>query len=133
MSDFSDYLENKLLDHVFGGTSESPSTIYPQPAAVYLALYTAAPTDAGGGTEASGNGYARQVIDFGVAASGTISNAAAVEFTASGGNFGDILAVGIFDALTDGNLLAWQAISSVTINDGDTLNFPIGDIDVTLA
>ncbi len=126
MADFSDYLENELLDHVFGGAAFSA------PAAVYLALYTAAPSDAGGGTEVSTGGYARQEISFGTASSGTISNDTAVEFTASGGNFGTVTHVGIFDASTSGNLLAWKAITSVVINDGDTLTFPIGDIDVSL-
>lgn len=126
MSSFSDYLENAVLNHVFRNVAlTSPST-------VYLALYTAAPTDAGGGTQVSGSGYARQAITFGAPSGGTISNTAAVSFTASGGNFGNVVAVGIFDALSGGNLLAWDAITSATVNDGDTINFPIGDIDVTL-
>ena len=127
MADFSDFLENELLDHVFRNAAYTP------PAAVYLALYTAAPTDAGGGTPVSGSGYARQAVTFGAASGGAIANTGAVSFTASGGNFGTVLAVGIFDASTSGNLLAWKAITSVAINDGDTLTFPIGDIDVTLA
>ena len=126
MADFSDYLENEVLDHVFGGAS------YTSPSAVYLGLYTSNPTDAGGGTEVSTGGYARQEITFGSASSGAIANTAAVEFTASGANFGTITGVGIFDASSSGNLLAWKSITSVAINDGDTLNFPIGDIDVTL-
>lgn len=126
MTDFADYLENKVLDHVFRNTSYTP------PAGTYLALYTAAPTDAGGGTQVTGGGYARQAITFSAASAGAISNTGAVNFTASGGNFGAIVAVGIFDALTSGNMLAWKAITSVTINDGDTLNFAIGEIDVTL-
>lgn len=126
MSDFSDYLEDELLDHVFRNAS------YSSPAAVYLALYTVNPTDAGGGTEVTGNDYARQEITFGAASGGAIANTSAVEFTADGGNFGTITGVGVFDAATSGNLLAWKSITSVVINDGDTLNFPIGDIDVTL-
>lgn len=126
MADFSDFLENELLDHVFRNASYTP------PAAVYLALYTAAPTDAGGGTQVSGSGYARQAVTFGAASGGAIANTGAVSFTATGGNFGSIVAVGIFDASTSGNLLTWKAITSVTINDGDTLAFPIGDIDVNL-
>jgi hypothetical protein len=123
MTDFSDNLENELLDHVFRNAA------YSSPSAVYLALYTANPTDAGGGTEVAGSGYAREAITFGAASGGAIANTSAVEFTAGGGNFGTITAVGIFDASTSGNLLAWNEITSVTINDGDTLNFPIGDID----
>lgn len=126
MSSFSDYLENALLNHVFRNTSlTSPTT-------TYLALYTVSPSDAGGGTEVSGSGYARQAITFGAPSGGAISNTAQVSFTASGGNFGTVVAVGIFDASTAGNLLAWDAITSATVNNGDTIQFPIGDIDVTL-
>lgn len=126
MSSFSDYLEDAVLDHVFRNTALT------SPTNVYLALYTAAPTDAGGGTEVSGSGYAREALTFGAASGGAMSNTAAVSFTASGGNFGDVVAIGIFDASSAGNLLAWDAITTATINDGDTLNFAIGDIDITL-
>ena len=126
MSSFSNYLVNKLLDHVFNGVAYTP------PSAVYLALYTVAPTDAGGGTEVSGAGYARLEVDFTAAASQAIENSADLTFTASGGNFGEVVAVGIFDALTGGNLLSWDEITPATINDTDDLNFPAGDIDQTL-
>jgi hypothetical protein len=125
MSSFSDYLENAVLNYVFRNTGTPTSTN------VYLALYTAAPTDAGGGTEVTGAGYARQLTAFDISGS-TITNTAAESFTASGGNFGAVVAIGIFDALTTGNFLAWDDITSATINDGDTLNFAIGDIDITL-
>lgn len=126
MSTFSDYLENALLNHVFRNTSlTSPTT-------TYLALYTVSPSDAGGGTEVTGGGYARQAITFGAPSGGAISNTSQVAFTASGANFGTVVAVGIFDASTGGNLLAWDAITSATVNDGDTIQFPIGDIDITL-
>jgi hypothetical protein len=52
----SNYLENKLLDHVYGGPD------YPRPATVYVALFTAAPTDSGGGTEVSGSGVSRGLL-----------------------------------------------------------------------
>ena len=126
MSSFSDYLENAVLNYVFRNTGTPTSTN------VYLALYTVAPTDSGGGTEVTGSGYARQLTAFDAASSGAITNTAAESFTASGGNFGAVVAVGIFDALTAGNLLAWDDITSATINDGDTLTFAIGDIDISL-
>lgn len=126
MSSFADYLENAVLNHVFRNTSlTSPTT-------VYLALFTVAPTDAGGGTEVTGGGYARQAITFGAPSGGAIANTGAVAFTASGANFGTIVAVGIFDASSAGNMLAWDDITSAVINDGDTINFPVGDIDITL-
>lgn len=126
MSSFSDYLENELLDHVFANAA------YTSPTTVYLGLYTVAPTDAGGGTEVTGAGYARQACAFDVAASGATANSAAESFTASGGNFGNVVAIGIFDAVSAGNLLAWDGITSATVNDGDTINFAIGAIDITL-
>jgi len=126
MSSFSDYTEDAVLNHLFRNIALiSPTT-------VYLGLYTGTPTDAGGGIEVSGAGYARQTIQFGAPSGGVISNTSAVSFTATGGNYGTVVAVGIFDALTVGNLLAWGGITSAVINDGDTLLFPIGDITVTL-
>lgn len=126
MSSFTDFLENELLDHVFNAAA------FASPASVHLALFTAAPTDAGGGTEVTGGGYARVALSFGVAAGGAIANDAAASFTASGAAFGTVVAVGIFDAASGGNMLAWDAITSAVVNDGDTIEFAIGDIDITL-
>lgn len=130
MAALSDYAEKLLLDWMMTtGSATRPTTWY-------VALYTAAPSDSGGGTEVSGNGYARQSVTFSAASSpgGTTSNTGAVTFTASGGNWGTISHVGIFDSLTTGNLL-WHGsmTASKTINDGDTLEFAIGNIDLTIA
>jgi|TARA_R110002110_G_scaffold133494_13_gene315897 hypothetical protein len=126
MSSFSDYLEDAVLNYVFRNTGTPTSTN------VYLALYTVAPSDTGGGTEVSGAGYARQATAFDASSGGAITNTSAEEFTASGGTFGTVVAVGIFDAVTAGNLLAWDAINSTTLADGDKITFPIGDIDISL-
>lgn len=92
MSAMSDYLEDAFLDH-FLGTSSTTA-----PSAVYIGLHTADPTDAGTGAEVSGNGYARQSMAFAASSSGTASNSAAVEFpAASGGNWGTITHIGIYD------------------------------------
>lgn len=57
-----------------------------------------------------------------------------MDFTASGGNYGTVTHVGIFDAVTSGNLLWHGALSaSKVIDDGDTLSFAVGNIDLTLA
>lgn len=130
---FSDFLENELLDHVFGNAA------YSAPSNTYVGLYTAAPTDAGGGTEVSGNGYTRVTVannatNWPAASGGAKSNGVAITFpTASGGNWGTVVAVGIFDAATLGNLLAWADLTTnKAVNDGDTAEFAIGDIDITL-
>jgi hypothetical protein len=128
MSQMSNYLENKLVDHSLG------TTTYTKPTNVYLALYTTNPTDADSGTEVSGSGYARQVLAFTAGSNGVSSNSASVTFTASGGSFGTVAYVGIRDALTTGNLLYYGAMTtSRTISDGESLVFDIGSIVVTLA
>jgi hypothetical protein len=128
MSAMTNYLENKVLDHVLGTASYTMPT-------VYLALFTAvADGEAGTVTEVSGNGYARQLCVFDAAASGTAANAAQETFTASGGNWGTITHWGLYDAETNGNLLIYGALdASRTINDGDSLTFAAGAIDITAA
>lgn len=130
MAALSDHAEALLLDWLMtNGTATRPT-------AWYVALYTAAPSDSGGGTEVSGNGYSRQAVTFAAATSpgGTTSNTGAVSFTASGGNWGTITHIGIHDASTSGNLL-WHGsmTASKTVADGDTLEFSIGNIDLTIA
>jgi hypothetical protein len=130
MSALSDYSEKLLLDWLM--TSGSAT----RPTAWYVALYTAAPSDSGGGTEVSGNGYVRKAVAFDAASTpgGTTSNTGAVSFTASGGVWGTITHIGIFDAETSGNLL-WHGslTASKAVGDGDTIEFAIGNIDLTVA
>ena len=127
MSAFSNYLETKVLDHVFGGVN------YTAPTTLYLALYTTAPTDTGGGTECSGTAYARQTVAFTVSGD-TASNTSAVEFPTAGSSWGTIEAVGVFDQLTSGNLLTYGNLTaSKTIASGDVFRVPAGDLDITLA
>jgi len=130
MAALSDHAEALLLDWLMTNGSAT------RPTAWYVALYTVAPSDSGGGTEVSGNGYAREAVTFAAATSpgGTTSNTNAVSFTASGGNWGSITHIGIHDAVSGGNLLWHGAMTaSKTVNDGDTLEFSIGNIDLTIA
>ena len=123
---FSNYLETEILDHVFGGNA------YTAPATHYLALFTAAPGEAGGGTECSGTSYVRKSVAFSVSGD-TASNSAAVEFDTAGSSWGTITHVGIFDASTAGNLMAYAALTtSKTIESGDVFRVPAGDLDITL-
>ena len=124
---FSNYLAGEILDDVFSGNAYSP------PGTFYLALYTSAPTASGGGTELSGNGYARQTVAFTTTAQQS-SNTAAVEFPTATADWGTIVAVGVFDASTSGNLLAFGNLTaSKSIVSGDVLRVPAGDLDINLA
>lgn len=130
MAALSDHAEKLLLDWLMTTGSATRPTNW------YVALYTSAPSDSGGGTEVSGSNYSRQAVTFDAASTpgGTTSNSNELTFTASGGNFGTVSHIGIFDAATDGNLLWHGALSaSKTINDGDALVFAVGNIDLTIA
>lgn len=127
---FSDYLEDKVLKHVFTNTA------YTAPSTLYVALYTAAPTDAGGGTEVSGTSYARQAMAFTVSGSSPTqaTNSGAVEFPTAGSNWGTIVAAAVFDASSGGNMLAWADLTNnKTISSGDVFRFPASSFTVTLA
>ena len=124
----SDYLENKLLNHVLGGGD------YTRPATVYVALYTAAPTDAGGGTEVSGGSYARVAVtnnatNWPAASGGQKSNGTAITFPAATASWGTVLAWGIFDAASGGNLLYYGTLAeNKTISTGATASFAASDL-----
>lgn len=128
---FSDYLENKILDHVFVGTA------YTAPTTIWFALFTVAPTDAGGGTEVSGGSYARVSKTpsgiFGASSGGSITTTDSVAFTTATGNWGTIVAFAIFDASTSGNMLAWGDLTlSKTVGTGDTASFSAGSLIINL-
>lgn len=118
----TDYLANKLIDFIFRGQGFS------WPATVYAALFTVAPTNAGGGTEVSGGGYAREPIASSLAnwsgtqgpgtttvstgTSGAISNNGPIVFAAPSADWGTVVADGLFDSATVGNLLLWAPLAS---------------------
>jgi len=121
----SNYLENKVLDHILG------TTAYTMPTTVYVALYTAAPTDTGGGTQVTGGSYARQTAVFDAASSGATQNTANIDFVSMPAC--TVTAIGIFDALTAGNLLVWGTLATnKSLDAGDTLRIATGDLDISL-
>lgn len=134
MAGKTNYLEGAFLNHLLRTTALT------QPANVYVGLYTAAPTDAGGGTEVSGNGYARVAVSRADASwsapSGTpraTANAGAITYSPNPtASWGTVTHFGIFDSLTGGQLLYWAALStSKTINSGDVVAFAAGAISIT--
>ena len=124
---FSNFLETEILDHVFAGAA------YSAPSTKYLALFTAvADGEAGSVTEVTGGGYARQTVAF-TTSGNTTSNNAAVEYPTATANYGTVTHVGVYDASSSGNLMAYAALSSnKTIETGDVFRVPSGDLDITL-
>ena len=123
---FSNTYETNVLTWTFTNSAVT------RPTAWYLGLFTAAPGEAGGGTEVSGNGYVREAVTFTV--SGDLAtNSAAVEFDVATGSWGTITHVAVFDALSGGNQIAYATLTvSKTIATGDVLRVPAGDLDITL-
>lgn len=130
MAALSDYLENKIIDYVLRAQA------FTAPATVYVALFTANPSDTGGGTEVSGGSYARVSVSSSLAnwagtqsagsttastgTGGTTSNNGAITFAAPTANWGTITGMGVFDASTSGNLLFYSALTTnKTVNNGD--------------
>jgi hypothetical protein len=129
----SDYLEGQVIAHLFR------TATFTKPPALYIALFTVTPSDSGGGTEVTGGSYARVArapLDANWAAptggNGTTSNVAAVTFPTPTANWGTIVAIGIFDASTSGNLLLWgPLVTSKTVNNGDAApSFGAGSLAV---
>jgi hypothetical protein len=125
---FSNYLETELLDHVFTNSA------YTAPSTLYLALFTSNPDEDGSGTEVttSGTAYARQAVTFSVSGN-TATTDAAVEFPTATANYGTVSHVGIYDASSAGNLIAYASLTtSKAIETGDVFRVPAGDLDITL-
>lgn len=135
MSAMSDYLEGELVKHIFRTGS------FTKPTVLAVGLFTAAPSDSGGGTEVSGNNYSRaslNPLDANWAApssgNGQTSNSSTITFATPSGNWGTVTHFGIYDATSAGNLLFWGSLTiSKTINQGDTVSFPAGSLTVTFA
>ncbi len=86
-------------------------TLFKDAGPYYLALFTAAPSETGGGTEVSGGAYARKQVTFGTPSSGTMKNSAAIEFPTATANWGTAVAWGLFDADASGNLVWYGSIT----------------------
>lgn len=113
MTGLSQYSAENVLNYVVGKTA------MPALPTAYLALFTAVGTDAGTGfTEVSGGGYARvatSAADWNAAsglAPSSITNAVALSFPLSTAVWGNVVAAGLYDAATGGNLLAWDYLGN---------------------
>lgn len=132
MAALSDYLENKLLDHLLGGGDYAPAATH------HVALFTAAPTDSGGGTEVSGGSYARAALTNNIsnwpsASGGLKNNGTTISFPTSSGSWGTVTHFGIYDASSGGNLLCWAALtSSASVASGDTVSFSNNTLQISL-
>lgn len=132
---FSNDLENKVLNHIFGGGD------YTRLGTLYIALCTAAPNDASTGstlTEANYTGYSRKAVtnnatNFPAASSGTKSNGTAITFDQCTGGSSTVTHFAIVSAASGGDVLGYGALdASLAISNGITPEFGVGDLTITL-
>lgn len=132
MSDFSDYTENELLDHLLGEGARN----FTSPAALYVALLTAAGADSQTGstiTEPSTGGYARKAVSFAAASGGSAAMSdATLTWTNTGSTAWSVVGTAIVDATTAGNMIAYDNdMTDVTLTQNDI--FKLTDLTVALA
>ena len=135
MTAASNYLENKVLDHVLKNTA------YSQPSSLYLGLFNNTSTNAAANLEAgtltdevSGGSYARKTVAFAASSSGTAATSATVTFDAATASWGSVTHVAVLDASTSGNVLFWGAVTTAkTIDSGDTFQVTSGNLTISLA
>lgn len=122
MAGMTDYSATNWLAYITGKTA------MPSLPTAYVGLFTVAPTsDSGvtGATEVSGGSYARQAtsgVTWNVPSNSSgseppvtpasTSNAATITFPTATANWGTVTSWGLFDALTTGNLLAWDYLGN---------------------
>ena len=119
---YTNFFRDKVLN-ALRGTSISGITSY-------SALFTTAPTASTGGTEVTGGSYARVAVTFSAPSSNAITHASDVSFATPTADWGTVLAHGIMDASSGGNL--WLFISeNLLVQTGNTVKFTAGTLIIT--
>lgn len=131
MGSFTDTAENAILNAVYNAAALGA------PATWYIALFTATPSDAAGGTEVTGGSYARLAVtanttNFPSASGGAISNANALDFVQATASWGSVVAAAGMSASAAGTMWWWDDFTGVSIASGDTFRIPAGQLQVTL-
>jgi hypothetical protein len=144
MAGLTTQAQNNLLNLMKNTTWPASGAWGAALATTWVGLFTTAPTtDASAsytGTEVTGGSYARvsvastvwTAISGGSTTPSQISNNAIITFPTPTVSWGTVLAVGIFDAATTGNLLWWNTITSQAIGIGVVASFGIGSLVLTM-
>ena len=127
MAAMTDYLRNKLMNHV------TKNIAYTPPSSLWLALFTTPADASGGGTEVTGGGYARRPIPFTTPMGGSGYNSADVFFPTATAPWNSIVSIAIFDANMAGNMLFYGKVTVPEfVNTGNTYVVEQNDILLTM-
>ncbi|WP_028058425.1 phage tail fiber protein [Candidatus Solirubrobacter pratensis] len=133
----SDFLKTALVNHVTGATTYTP------PTTLYAGLFSSMPAANGGGTEltiATAGKYTRFALAW--AGMGSPRSLSGNVYFPSLGTGSDtapspwptVVAVGIFDALSSGHMLAWEPLTTPRrLNTGDFLQFTSFNVSFAIA
>lgn len=142
MSQMTNYLENKLIDHIFRGQS------FAAPSTLHVSLHTDNPGETGASELTSTGAYARAAITSTLAnwaatqggstassgTSGQTSNSVAINFPTPTANWGVVTHFAIWDSATGGNPLLYGSLTiTKTINQGDIVSFSPAALTATFA
>ena len=125
---------NTLLNLILGATA------FTSPTSIFVALYTATPTSAGGGTEATGGGYSRTSVtnnttNWPNASGGVKSNGTSIAWAAATGNWSsgsNLTGAALLDASSAGNMYYFGDLTTAKpVLSGDTPSFATSALSVT--
>lgn len=127
---FSDWAESKILNHIFGGETWNPPSLY-----LGYALSTGGET--GPGTEVSGTGYSRVAVNtnyWSVSTAQETHNILDIKFPKATAVQGSVVVVQMWDSSNGGNMLTYVPIDGdVVIENKDAITIPSGVISHTWA
>lgn len=122
----STYASNQIIDWIFG-TDNMPTAV-----TAYVSLHTADPGYTGASElTAGGFSYSRKSVVASAASGRATANTGALTWLNLPA--ATITYVGVWDNSTSGNFLWGGAlVTPKTVNAGDTLEIPVGDLDATM-
>lgn len=137
---FTNYLEHKVLDHLFGGTTYTAS------GTLYVGLLTGsapAESDSSFNEPPTASGYARVAVTNNktnwstasqVSTSGSLHNQTTITFPAATGPWGTVTYFGLFEGSgASANPLCLSALTTnKTIDTGDTASFASGSLVIRI-
>ena len=128
---FTTYFLNRIA-----GSAFKSKTTYAMPENLYLGLSTTAPAmDGSGVKEPSGGGYKRIALNslMGTPSEGVVANSAQVAFDESTASWGTVRYFVVFDAVSGGNLLVYQALDEARAVEKRTLVlFKAGELSFSI-
>ncbi len=129
----SGYLENEVVKWASGQAGIFGSGV----SGPYVALFNVAPTSTGGVEvttgEVAGGSYARENSDgkWSAPTAGSVTNTFEIAFRKATASWGDIVAIGLFDASASGSLLYWGTVPTMTVGANQTARFLAGAITLS--